>query len=116
MAEDKSAPTSPHDRGVAAFGFRGALGACERPSSWCTYGGAELWGRRPRGAVPQNQPAGVAKLADAPDLGSGTARYRGSSPLPGTPPLASALEDHAVGSTLGSGTRCLVFICIRRPP
>ena len=28
--------------------------------------------------------AGVAKLADAPDLGSGAARHRGSSPLPGT--------------------------------
>ena len=28
--------------------------------------------------------ARVAKLADAPDLGSGSARIRGSSPLPGT--------------------------------
>ena len=32
----------------------------------------------------RTSPAGVAKLADAPDLGSGSARSRGSSPLPGT--------------------------------
>src|ERR1043166_10309049 len=32
----------------------------------------------------QNRKARVAKLADAPDLGSGGAILRGSSPLPGT--------------------------------
>jgi hypothetical protein len=31
-----------------------------------------------------HQPAGVAKLADAPDLGSGSVRSKGSSPFPGT--------------------------------
>ena len=31
----------------------------------------------------ENQPARVAKLADAPDLGSGGEILRGSSPLPG---------------------------------
>ena len=37
-------------------------------------------------AVPIRRVAGVAKLADAPDLGSGGAILRGSSPLPGTLP------------------------------
>src|SRR5216117_1859670 len=32
----------------------------------------------------RNQPARVAELADAPDLGSGGEIRRGSSPLPGT--------------------------------
>ncbi len=41
--------------------------------------------------------AGVAKLADAPDLGSGSARSRGSSPLPGiflVPQAAARLPSH----------------------
>lgn len=57
--------------------------------------------------------AGVAKLADAPDLGSGTARCAGSSPVPGTPfshetsalhsRMTRGLADAASGAGFPSG-------------
>ena len=49
--------------------------------------------------------ARVAKLADAPDLGSGGAILRGSSPLPGTPHLTCAWRNHRCGETAGPGCR-----------
>ena len=46
--------------------------------------------------------ARVAKLADAPDLGSGSARNVGSSPTPSTPlalPLASPMDSALAGGS-----------------
>src|ERR1043166_6234549 len=49
----------------------------------------------------QNRAARVAKLADAPDLGSGGAILRGSSPLPGTAFLRQAGEERKKNKTVG---------------
>ena len=43
----------------------------------------------------ENRLARVAKLADAPDLGSGGEILRGSSPLPGTFKGINVILDHA---------------------
>src|SRR4029453_10817789 len=58
----------------------------DRRQSADRFGEPASFAIAPRKFTIRNRVARVAKLADAPDLGSGGAIHRGSSPLPGTLP------------------------------
>jgi hypothetical protein len=57
--------------------------------------------------------AGVAKLADAPDLGSGVARRAGSSPVPGIS-LRDPMESILLASLLFGSIGCGAFVYGKR--
>ncbi len=85
--------------GCRTDGFQGYTRLAQRPASSSLLrlsfdGKASSQSQRSVLRNPRNrfsgtscESAGVAKLADAPDLGSGGAILRGSSPLPGTLPV-----------------------------
>jgi hypothetical protein len=98
-----------------------------RRSCWLAAGGVRPIASNSRRAHPRapfaiadqkfkikNQQARVAKLADAPDLGSGGAILRGSSPLPGIPSTRQMFVHGIIESFRFTGVAVVVFLAIER--